>query len=314
MNKIVAIEGGGTRGAFAAEVIARMEEDLEAPTDTNVGLWIGTSTGAIIAAAKATGRDGREIADWYKENEKQVFNRKDAKHVIGGWFTSKWNDEGLVSCLKEFFGEKKLGEITKPLIIPATNITTGRPHVFKSQYEESFTRDAKVNVWEAVRASCAAPTYFDPFVAPSTESPAQFADGGIYANNPSLMGLVDARYRLGWKWETIQILSIGTGSGRTPYKVEDERKLLGWGLLGNWKRGKLADMVIDIQGRHTHSMTCLLLGQNPLERMKGPVMRIDWETELSTAVDTTGAQGNHVARADDCVTHYGLQIREWWEK
>ena len=128
------------------------------------------------------------------------------------------------------------------------------------------------------------------------------------------MGLVDARYRLGWKWETIQVLSIGTGSGRTPYKVDDEGKLLGWGLIGNWKRSKLADLVIDIQGRHTHSMTCLLLGQNPLERMNGPVMRIDWETELSTAVDTTGAQENHVARADDCVTHYGAQIRAWWAK
>ena len=44
MNKIVAIEGGGTRGAFAAEVIAKMEEDLGAPTNTKVGLWLGTSS------------------------------------------------------------------------------------------------------------------------------------------------------------------------------------------------------------------------------------------------------------------------------
>ena len=86
-----------------------------------------------------------------------------------------------------------LGQVKIPLILPAVDIGNGCVHVLKSNYDPTFTRDYKVRVSDAVLASCSAPTYFDPIVI---DDKYRLVDGGLWANNPSLVATIDAKYRL----------------------------------------------------------------------------------------------------------------------
>ena len=52
---ILALDGGGTRGVYSAQVLARIEQETGEPTREHFDLIAGTSTGSIIAGAAAVG-------------------------------------------------------------------------------------------------------------------------------------------------------------------------------------------------------------------------------------------------------------------
>jgi hypothetical protein len=65
--------------------------------------------------------------------------------------------------------------------------------------------------WKAVDvalATAAAPTYFAAHALPSG---ARLIDGGIWANNPMGMAVVEAVGVLGWDRERLKVLSLGCG-------------------------------------------------------------------------------------------------------
>ena len=167
------------------------------------------------------------------------------------------------------FRDKTLGDIDVPLILPSVDIGNGCVHVLKSQYHGEFVRDQNVRVSDAVLASCSAPTYFDPHVVNDIY---QLVDGGIWANNPSLVAAIDAHYRLGIPLEDIRVLAIGTGKSTTFYsrsKGQVERpaglELAGMGICDRWRGSKFIDLILNLQSDNAHNMLCLLLGESPLE-------------------------------------------------
>jgi patatin-like phospholipase/acyl hydrolase len=102
-------------------------------------------------------------------------------------FDSIYDARYLENVLSEIFQDKRLGDITKPLLIPSTDIGNGCVHVLKSGYSKDFTRDNTVMVKDAVLAACSAPTYFDPHRLKEY----LLADGGLWANNPALAAVID---------------------------------------------------------------------------------------------------------------------------
>ena len=200
--KILAIDGGGFRGAYSAHVLYRLEDEFQINWQEDFGLIAGTSTGSIIAAGLACGISAAEISTFYKKHGQDIFQKRPL--CWKGIFASKYSTDKLRETLQQVFGDKKLSEIKTPLIIPSTDIGNGRVHVFKSQYHEDFKRDKNEKVVDAILASCAAPTYFDPYKV----SHYILADGGLWANNPSLVAIIDAKKRLGIPYEKLKVLSI----------------------------------------------------------------------------------------------------------
>ncbi len=189
--KILSIDGGGYRGVFAAHVLRRIEQEFSASWQSDFSLIAGTSTGSIIAAGLACGVSARDICELYKLRGHEIFEKR--PHSRLGIAASRYSSSNLQSILTDVFGDKTLGEVKIPLLIPSTDIGNGRVHVLKSAYDPEFHRDPTVPIVDAILASCSAPTYFDPHVTGQY----MLADGGLWANNPSLVAAVEAKKRLG---------------------------------------------------------------------------------------------------------------------
>ena len=145
--------------------------------------------------------------------------------------------------------------------------------MFKSAYPralgEPYVRDSDVALSDAILASCAAPTYFDPVPVGAF----LLADGGLWANNPSIMALTEAVSKFNRSVEQVRILSVGTGHSANIYS-----RCRLWGLITGWGREKLVSYVLRLQSEASANMAKLLLGDRYL--------RLDPEIEAWDLDDT----------------------------
>jgi len=240
-KKLLAIDGGGIRGVLALEVLQRIEDLLKAKSrggDFRLADYFdyiaGTSTGGIIAAGLAVGMSVREILDFYQEAGAQMFVKANLLRRL----RYKFEDEPLAAKLRDVFGagttvgSEKLQTL---LLLVMRNATTDSPWPISNnpyaRYNDSARPDCnlKFPLWQLVRASTAAPTFFPPEVVvlpsapPAGEREFVFVDGGVTMyNNPAfqmfLMATLDrywakkpeARWRPGV--DRMLIVSVGTGT------------------------------------------------------------------------------------------------------
>jgi uncharacterized protein len=300
--KILSIDGGGIRGVFAAHILHCVSDRLKVNVHECFDMIAGTSTGSIIAAGVACNMQPEKIVAFYREYGPTIFQKKKSlwPNFVIPALHSRYNKQPLAQLLQDEFGDTNLGEITKPLLLPATDIGLGGVHVLKSSYSPQFTRDGTVPVWKAVVASCSAPTYFDP------EKVDQYllSDGGLWANNPSLAAVIDARYRLNIDFDTIRILSLGAGTAKTAYGVSTNRK---WGLLRGWKGPEFINFLMSLQAQATHNYLQLLL-------KKEQILRLNFETDLPLPLDDCSAVDDLMSRADKAYTYNSSAIKDFLKK
>ena len=255
--KILSLDGGGIRGIFSARVLDLMNNKLDINTYNTFDLLVGTSTGSIVAAAVATRYDLSKLVRDYECYAPQIFKKR---FSLCGFLRSRYDNKVLENLLRESFGEITLGDIKTPLIINATNVSTGSVHVFKSSYQEDrrggdYSRDGDVPLYKAVLASCSAPVYFDPVEIAGD----LICDGGLWANNPALVGYVDAVRNFNNTPENTRILSIGTGNTRQFYLPSYM-----WGLTTGWKREKIVSFAMLSQTQYAENCLSLIMPENVL--------------------------------------------------
>ena len=298
---ILAIDGGGYRGVYSAHILKRMEDEFGTGWFKNIDLIAGTSTGAIIAAALACGLTSDKIEDFYRQHGRRIFQKRIFCPL--GILGSQYSNEYLKKVLKNIYGEsRKMGQIEMPLILPASDIGNGCVHVIKSSYDKEFYRDKNRLVYEAVLASCSAPTYFDPYLMDTY----LLSDGGLWANNPAFVAAIDAKRRLGQTLDSLRILSIGTGESRAFYSQADRwwKKLIGWGFLTRWGGSKFIDMLLNLQSQTTNNMVELLLE-------KDQMLRINFKSDEKLKLDDPNEHKNLISLADNDFTHNAQRIKEF---
>jgi uncharacterized protein len=218
--KLLCIDGGGIRGIFAITILQALEEEVGHPVGEIFDVVAGTSTGAIIAASVSLNKNMSEIYESYKHFGGKIFTRQ----AKVGLFKSVYSDRSLRHLLKKAFGEVTLQDITKPLLIPAVDITHGKPFIHRSNYGHPENEDLSIKLWDAVLSSCSAPVYFPP-----NKIGDQYLsiDGGLWANNPSLVGMTEAIHFFNKTMDEINILSIGTGLQNIDFTYNKEKY---WGI------------------------------------------------------------------------------------
>lgn len=296
--KILSIDGGGIRGVYSAHILKRIEERFEIKLHDYFDLIAGTSTGSIIAAAIACNVSLDEVEKLYIEKGSLIFTKR--KHIgisCKGLFNSIYDSREFKKILNDKFKDKKLKDVDKRLIIPSTDIFNGNVFVAKSKYHKDFIRDKDIKVSDAVLGSCSAPVYF----APHNAGNYLLADGGLWANNPSLIAVIDALKRCNQNLTDIKLLSVGTGL----YKPEFN-KVKKWGILNGWKGKKLIDLIFSLQSRSTDNYVTLLL-------QKEQIKRIDYESDVCQILDDCSQIDKLISKADDYFTYHAKELRNFME-
>ena len=253
---ILALDGGGVRGIYPAQMLADIERELQTPVRECFDLIVGTSTGSIIGGAVAVGIPMEEVVRLFKEKAPRIFRKR---RIGAFYFRSKYSRLPLEQAVRGCVPDVTLGQISKPLMITASDISTGGVHVFKSRYlediEAPYVRDAQVLLSDAILSSCAAPTFFDPVAVGDL----LLADGGLWANNPSINALTEAFSKFRKPVEQVHILSIGTGRSMSLYSRSKR-----WGFLTGWRRQKLVSYVMRLQSQASENMAKLFLSERYL--------------------------------------------------
>lgn len=288
---ILALDGGGTRGIYSARVLANIEQSLGEPIKDCFNLIAGTSTGSIVAGAAAAAIPMKDIVELFETESFRIFKKNPLRSFV---FQSRYSRNPLESVVRSCVPGLALGDISTPLLITSSDLSTGGVHVFKSRnlrdLGEPYFRDGDTLLSDAILASCSAPTYFDPAQVDSS----LLADGGLWANNPSVIALTEAVSKFGRPVETVYALSVGTGHSANLY-----RKKIFWGLMTGWGRQKLVSYVMGLQSQASSNIAKLLLGDRYL--------RLDPEIE-DWNLDNTKNLENMKALADRDFAHRGEAI------
>lgn len=229
MKRILAIDGGGLRGAIPASFLAEVEEQIGDRVVNYFDLIAGTSTGGLIALGLGLGFPAREILRLYEEWGPQIFARSRFRLLPAGFTAPMYDLNRLRQAVEAVFGEAKLGESRCRLLIPSFDAALGKAHLWRAYPGEGLVDDASA-VDVALSAS-AAPVYFQ---AHRSAGGTPMLDGGVYANCPVLLALADAVSHLGWRPGEVRILTLGCAIA--PFRAEDVpgergRRVLRGGML-----------------------------------------------------------------------------------
>ena len=233
-KKLLALDGGGIRGVITLEVLKRLEQILRERSgkpDLVLSDYFdyvaGTSTGAIIATCISIGMTVDAIAKFYHESGPAMFSR--AGLLKRFWY--KFSDESLAEKLQTILGKDTTlddPKIRTLLMLVLRNATTDSPWPVSNnphaKYNQRDRDDCNLGLplWQLVRASTAAPTYFPPELVTVGKQDFLFVDGGVTMyNNPAFQMFLMATlepYKLQWQTgvEKMLIISVGTGTSPSP--------------------------------------------------------------------------------------------------
>ena len=260
--RILSLDGGGIRGAFTASFLAQIESRIDGTIGDYFDLVAGTSTGGLIAIAVAAGIPANSVVKLYETHGPEIFRpqknyrartraqrllispalrilRPAARKLLGvrvdDLLQTKYRAEALKAALVEVFADSKVETLRKcRVVIPSVDATAGRIVVFKTPHLPNLTRDRHESLVDVLLATTAAPTYF-PHAANSSSG--AFLDGGLWANNPSLVAYTEAmKIKMACTRDVdpqftpneVQIFSIGTGEPRYSLKPPGNQAGLGW--------------------------------------------------------------------------------------
>jgi patatin-like phospholipase len=350
-KKLLALDGGGIRGVLSLEVLAAIERTLRLALNASETFVLadyfdyvaGTSTGAVIAAGLAIGMSVDEIRAMYVTHGAEMFDRA----AITKRFKYRYDSTRLSGLLMRTFGaETTFGDdrLRSLLMMVLRNASTDSPWPVSNNPNAKFNQpqlpdnNLQLPLWQLVRASTAAPTFFPPESVSIGGRNFIFVDGGMTTyNNPAfqlfLMATLDV-YELGWKADERELLLVSVGTG-TSFRANENLRPGNMNMLFNASSvpaglvsAALAeqDMLCRIFGRCRHGSAIdaevgdLCAGPGILERRLFSYLRFNAELTRE-GLDDLGLpdiQPEHVQRLDS-VAHIeslqqvgmrvGLQVR-----
>jgi patatin-like phospholipase/acyl hydrolase len=301
MRNILSLDGGGTRGIFSLQILARIEALLrqkygkpDLVLADHFDFIGGTSTGAIIAACLSWGVSVATLEKFYLEQSYQVFGRKT-------WFSrlrSKYSAHELTRLLRKFFAEENgepalLGskKLKTLYLCVMRNATTGAPWIITNsphaKYNDPGLPDSNLRIplYQLIRASTAAPIFFRPEEISHGGQSWMFLDGAVTPyNNPAfIMYLIATLPCFGNKWEdgekNLRIVSVGTGRMRVRFSKSRAHQI---NVVD--QAAHAVNALIDSNNQH-QDLTCRAFGRclfgEPLDSEIGTLMAEEMSQEIT---------------------------------
>jgi uncharacterized protein len=255
--RILALDGGGIKGGYTASVLATLEETTGHSCQQSFDLIAGTSTGGILALGLGLGLSAKDICSFYADKGDDIFPLSGvagrAGRALRQLVRPKHDAARLRAALASVFGDHTLGESKTRLVIPAYDVTEARVYLFKTAHHRYLQVDRELSAVDVAMATSAAPTFFAAAAIARTGA-ARYVDGGVWANCPAMVAVVEAVHFLGVAPQDIDLLSIGTTSA--PFVVSARRSaggLLRWGAA-------LVELLMTSQVQGAQAQASLLAG------------------------------------------------------
>lgn len=269
--KILCINGGGIFGLIPAYFLYKTTGNLNM-----FDSFGGTSIGSQIVMANCYTNSTEYVYKYFKDNMPNVFNRSIAGRLNP--FTPKYNDAVLNTVLKELLiGD--FGSLTDKIAVVSYDFIKGCPKIFDN-FSGPDNPDMKWPAWEVARASSAAPTYFKPWKG--------YIDGGLIANNPTMVTAWTLNSKLGVPFEDMEILTLGTGY-RKGYKYNQEQ-------ISSWSQLSWLDPMLNMLMTGNEQMFNFGCRRTPFRKYMflDPV-----ELENEWGMDDPSLMGDMVERCDN---------------
>jgi uncharacterized protein len=284
--KILSIDGGGIRGIIPSTILAFIEKQVGPLSDT-FHLLSGTSTGGIISLGltkpDANGNNAytaQNMRDLYVERGKTIFAGRDSDalsflgsflgNTIKGIVANPYHTDDMENILAETFGATRLKECKSNVLVTSYELQKGRTFYFQSRL--ALENEAEnLEMRQVARSTSAAPTYFMPSIVDVKGTEQAFIDGGVFANNPSILAYGEAKEL--WKRnkktigkqtvaergfdaevsaddEDLPFFMLSLGTGNSPQAISLE-KAKSWRAI-NWLEPLLSNIFMHSVAESTH--------------------------------------------------------------
>jgi uncharacterized protein len=241
---VLAIDGGGIRGIIPATVLAGLERLVAPRAVADVfDLIVGTSTGGILALALTVPDEGRprhpaerllelyvseaetifpgggpqtltqrifgtrDLGAWFHDPLELLLRRSSERKATGG---ARYPLSGLEDVLDRYIGNTRLTDAVADVVVTSYDMAYHEPVMFSSRERPGFVTDVSMRV--AARATSAGPTFFAPQVIPTGDRHRVLVDGGVYVNNPSVLGYLMGGQTARAAGTKLALVSLGTGT------------------------------------------------------------------------------------------------------
>src|SRR5208283_964174 len=236
--RILALDGGGIKGAFTASVLATLEKSLGLPIADHFDMVAGTSTGGILAIGLGMGLDSQQLLQFYRDRGAVIFPvtsfHKQLWRKVLHLILPKYSQGVLLRELETAYfpsGKKKvLGDSKCLLVVPAYDAVSGACHIFRTPHHDLLKTDEFTNAAEVALATAAAPSYFSAAKVRNMIANATYFDGGVWANCPAMAAIAEAVCYLKVPLDRIDILSIGTTEAPFTVKGMARAGAVRWGM------------------------------------------------------------------------------------
>ena len=297
--RILSIDGGGICGILPAAILAELEQRFLGGHSIAgyFDLVAGTSTGGIIALGLAHGMTATAIRDVYIERGGLIFPPASrvgrVYRLLRRGLRVGYDRDALENQLLHLFGETTLGTASTRLVIPSFEGRHGEPWIYKTPHHPDYKLDRVERMVRVGLATAAAPTFFRAL----PNNGYLMLDGGLWANNPIMNGLVDTLTCFALDRRQVQILSLGCGE--TSFTVTDARARAGF---LRWY--DVFDAALRAQSLNALGQAYLLVGKDHVIRLDAresprPIALDDYErakTELPPmARSLVEASGQRIA-------------------
>jgi predicted acylesterase/phospholipase RssA len=303
--RILSVDGGGIKGLFPATILAELERRyLKGRSIASYfDLVAGTSTGGILALGLGAGLTAAALADLYAERGAEIF-AEPAESLIGrlqSWWRNKrhylhyhYERDALQKLLSDTLDEKLFGDSILRLCIPAFEGKHSEVFVFKTPHHPDYKFDRFEPMIKVALATSAAPTYFRPL----EHNGYTLVDGGVWANNPTMLAVIEALICFDIDRSQIDLLSLGCGDD--PYVISDAKMDAG----GKFAWSDVIFAAMRLQSLSAINQARLLLGPPSVHRVDPPpnprpILLDDFRRSLDELVPAakkaTDEQGERIA-------------------
>ena len=229
---ILSLDGGGVRAIAAIVFLKQLEIASGKKIFDIFDFFIGTSAGGInalnIAGLEASCFELEKF--WSKDNLSKTMTKSFWDNASFLQTKPKYDGKGKRELLLEYFKDQSLGEAKKPVAVLAYDVEKRKPRLLSS-YESPG-----IKMVSAASATSAAPIYYS---TQEIDDGSWLIDGGIVANNPSLLGYSEAKKV--FPGCEIKVLSIGTGINRRKINGPNSSK---WGAI-SWLRHDILGIMLE---------------------------------------------------------------------